>query len=55
MPTPSYAYNNVVLASCGCNYHLFCFGVYLENKATVCVGCTCGEQLEMDWMTSVGF
>ncbi len=51
----SYVCNNVVFTSCGCTYYLFCLGVYLENKTTICVGRTCGEQLEMDWMTSVGF
>jgi hypothetical protein len=51
----SYAYNNIVVSSCGCTYHLFCLGINLESKPSVCVGCICGKALSMDWMTSVGF
>jgi hypothetical protein len=32
-----YAYNNVVVESYGCTYHLFCLGIHLECKMNVCV------------------
>jgi hypothetical protein len=48
------AYNNVV-ASCGCIYHLFYLGIYLECEMNVCVVPNYGKTLSMDWLSSMGF
>jgi hypothetical protein len=45
-----YAYKNIVVALCGCTYHLFCMAIHLESKTTICVGATCGKLLSTYWL-----
>jgi hypothetical protein len=46
-----YACKNIVVALCGCTYHLFCMAIHLESKATICVGATCEKLLSTYWLS----
>jgi hypothetical protein len=48
-----YVCNNIVVASCGCIYHLFCMAIHLESKTIVCVGATCGKLLSTDCFSTI--
>jgi hypothetical protein len=50
-----YACKNIIIALCGCTYHLFCMAIHLENKATICVGATCGKLLSINWLSTTRF
>ncbi len=50
-----YSCNNISATSCGCTYHLFCLGDYLETKATHCAKPICDKILSTYWITSFGF
>ncbi len=50
-----YSYNNISATSCGCTYHPFCLGDYLETKATHCAKPICGKILLTNWIISFGF
>jgi hypothetical protein len=39
-------YNNIIVSSCGCTYHPFCMGLYMEIDATHCAKPMCGKFLE---------
>ncbi len=47
--------NNVIVSSCGCTYHPFYMGLYVETNATHCAKPMCGKLLEYDCITSFGF
>jgi hypothetical protein len=50
-----YACKNIVVASCGYIYYLFCMAIYMENKAIVCASATCGKPLDTNWLTTMRF
>jgi hypothetical protein len=43
-----YACKNIVVASCGCTYHLFCMVIYMENKTIVWANATYGKPLDIN-------
>jgi hypothetical protein len=47
-----YARKNIVVASCGCTYHLFCMVIHLKSKAIVRAGAICGKPLSTYWFST---
>jgi hypothetical protein len=50
-----YVCKNIVVALCGCTYHLFCMAIHLESKAIICVNATCGKPLSTNWLSTTRF
>ncbi len=40
--------NNIIMSSCGCTYHPFCMGLYMETNAIHCAKPMCEKLLEFD-------
>jgi len=40
--------NNIIMSSCGCTYHPFYMGLYMETNATHCAKSMCGKLLRSD-------
>jgi hypothetical protein len=45
---------NLLLAPCGCMYHVWCIGFQLQLSKK-CAGKTCGLLFNLSWCESVGF